>query len=121
MPATNPHTICLDSEWDQIARCSDSVIEGADALNNLAYVIYTSGSTGHPKGVMVEHRSIANYVRAIADLVELKAADRVLQFASLSFDTAAEEIFPCLATGATLVLRTLQHGRLCLGVPRSLS
>ena len=36
----------------------------------------------------------------------MKAHDRVLQFASLSFDTAAEEIFPCLATGATLVLRT---------------
>ena len=106
LPATNPHTICLDSEWDQIARCSDSVIEDADALDNLAYVIYTSGSTGHPKGVMVEHGSIANYVRAIADLVELKATDRVLQFASLSFDTAAEEIFPCLAKGATLVLRT---------------
>ena len=106
LPATNPHTICLDSEWDQIARSSDSVIEGTDALDNLAYVIYTSGSTGHPKGVMVEHRSIANYVRAIADLVEVQVSDRVLQFASLSFDTAAEEIFPCLARGATLVLRT---------------
>ena len=69
LPATNPHTICLDSEWDQIARCSDSVIEGADALDNLAYVIYTSGSTGHPKGVMIEHRSIANYVRAITELI----------------------------------------------------
>ncbi|MBI4000399.1 MAG: amino acid adenylation domain-containing protein, partial [Nitrospira defluvii] len=106
LPATNPHTICLDSEWDQIARCPDSAIEGTDDLDNLAYVIYTSGSTGHPKGVMVEHGSIANYVRAIKDLVGLTAHDRVLQFASLSFDTAAEEIFSCLATGATLVLRT---------------
>ncbi|MGC3976297.1 MAG: AMP-binding protein [Nitrospira sp.] len=106
LPATNPHTICLDSEWDQIERFPDSPIKGTDALDNLAYVIYTSGSTGHPKGVMIEHRSIANYVQAITKIVGLTGQDRVLQFASLSFDTAAEEIFPCLAAGATLVLRT---------------
>lgn len=106
LPASNPHTICLDSEWAQIERFPDTPIEGTDAVDNLAYVIYTSGSTGHPKGVMIEHRSIANYVRAITKIIGLTAQDRVLQFASLSFDTAAEEIFPCLAAGATLVLRT---------------
>ncbi|MBS0172290.1 MAG: amino acid adenylation domain-containing protein [Nitrospira sp.] len=106
LPATNPHTVCLDSEWDQIARCPDGVIQGTDAIENVAYVIYTSGSTGHPKGVMVEHRSIANYVSGITGIIGLAPHDRVLQFASLSFDTAAEEIFPCLAMGATLVLRT---------------
>ncbi len=108
LPATNTHTICLDSEWDQIAGCPDSPIEGTDALHNLAYVMYTSGSTGHPKGVMIEHRSIANYVQAITELAGVTAEDRSLQFASLSFDTAAEEIFPCLAAGATLVLRTTE-------------
>ncbi len=106
LPATNPHTVCLDSEWDQIARLPDDSLQGTDALDNLAYVIYTSGSTGHPKGVMIEHRSIVNYVQGITGIVGLTAWDRVLQFASMSFDTAAEEIFPCLATGATLVLRT---------------
>ncbi|MBI3806335.1 MAG: AMP-binding protein, partial [Nitrospirae bacterium] len=106
LPATNPHTICLDSEWETIAQFSDRVVEGTEAPDNLAYVIYTSGSTGHPKGVMIEHRSIANYVHAITDIVELTTRDRVLQFASLSFDTAAEEIFPCLTTGGMLVLRT---------------
>ncbi len=106
LPATMAHTICLDAEWDQIVRCGDSVLEGTDAGRNLAYVIYTSGSTGEPKGVMIEHRSIANYVLAITQLAGVTSADRVLQFASLSFDTAAEEIFPCLAAGATLVLRT---------------
>ena len=69
-------------------------------------MIYTSGSTGQPKGVMIEHRSIANYVRAITEIAGVHSRDRVLQFASMSFDTAAEEIFPCLTTGATLVLRT---------------
>lgn len=71
----------------------------------LAYVVYTSGSTGRPKGVMVEHRGLVNYVVAAARSFELKPDDRVLQFASLAFDTAAEEIFPCLMRGATLVLR----------------
>ncbi len=71
----------------------------------LAYVVYTSGSSGRPKGVMIEHRALVNYVVAAADRFALTPSDRVLQFASLGFDTAAEEIFPCLARGGTLLLR----------------
>ncbi len=70
-----------------------------------AYVIYTSGSTGLPKGVVVPHRAIASFVRAARETYGLCPGDRVLQFASLSFDTSAEEIWPALASGATLVLR----------------
>ena len=74
--------------------------------DDLAYVIYTSGSTGTPKGVEIAHRSLVNFACASAESFSLQPADRVLQFASLSFDTAVEEIFPCLITGATLVLRS---------------
>src|SRR6185436_17755582 len=70
-----------------------------------AYVIYTSGSTGLPKGVVVPHRAIASFVRAARETYGLTLGDRVLQFASISFDTSAEEIWPTLASGATLVLR----------------
>jgi thioesterase domain-containing protein/acyl carrier protein len=56
--------------------------------------------------VEIEHRSLANYIQYAADLFVLRAGDRVLQFASLSFDVSAEEIFATLARGATLVLRT---------------
>jgi amino acid adenylation domain-containing protein len=70
-----------------------------------AYVMYTSGSTGTPKGVVVSHRSLANYVRFAAEDFAMSAGDRVLQFASLSFDTSAQEIYTALITGATLVLR----------------
>ncbi|MFN2587592.1 MAG: amino acid adenylation domain-containing protein, partial [Actinomycetota bacterium] len=72
---------------------------------DLAYVIYTSGSTGRPKGVMVDHASLARFVDSIARELELTSADRVLQFASPSFDTAVEEIWPALACGGTVVLR----------------
>jgi len=70
-----------------------------------AYLIYTSGSTGRPKGVVVPHRAIASFVRAARATYDLAPGDRVLQFASISFDTSAEEIWPALASGATLVLR----------------
>ena len=73
---------------------------------NLAYVIYTSGSTGIPKGVLIEHRSLVNFTCAAINQYQIRPHDRVLQFASLSFDGAAEEIYPCLSQGGTLVLCT---------------
>ncbi|MEV7969497.1 amino acid adenylation domain-containing protein [Sphaerisporangium sp. NPDC088356] len=69
-----------------------------------AYVIYTSGSTGAPKGVVVEHAGLAERVRWMAADYGLGPGDRVVQFASLSFDTHAEEIYPALAAGATVVM-----------------
>ncbi|WP_020557519.1 non-ribosomal peptide synthetase [Embleya scabrispora] len=69
-----------------------------------AYLIYTSGSTGTPKGVLVPHGALAARVRWMRAGYEIHAEDRVLQSASLSFDTHAEELYPCLAAGATLVL-----------------
>ncbi|PHM65752.1 Amino acid adenylation [Xenorhabdus stockiae] len=73
--------------------------------HHLAYIIYTSGSTGQPKGVMIEHRQVVNFVHVQRETNELTPADRVLQFTSVSFDTTVSDIFATLATGATLVLR----------------
>ncbi|QRO02855.1 amino acid adenylation domain-containing protein [Archangium violaceum] len=72
----------------------------------LAYIIFTSGSTGEPKGVMVEHRSVVNHNLAIAARFGLRPGDRMLQFAPLSFDAAAEDLYPPLAVGATVVMRS---------------
>ena len=70
-----------------------------------AYVIYTSGSTGEPRGVVVPHRSVVNHALDAARRFGLGAGDRVLQFASLSFDIAVEEIFPAWSAGASVVFR----------------
>ena len=72
---------------------------------NLAYVIYTSGSTGKPKGVLVRHGPLVNYNLAMLKRYSLSSSDRVLQFASFSFDVAFEELFPSLLSGACVVLR----------------
>lgn len=73
--------------------------------DDLAYVIYTSGSTGRPKGVMIPHRALTNFVAAAREVYGIRHDDRVLQFSSIAFDIAVEEIFPALVSGATLVLR----------------
>jgi amino acid adenylation domain-containing protein len=84
--------------------------EPATTPRNLAYVIYTSGSTGMPKGVMVEHRGVVNMLTAQAAMCELTPRDRVLQFASLAFDSSVAEIFPAWSAGAAVVLRPADGG-----------
>ncbi|MFO0142601.1 MAG: amino acid adenylation domain-containing protein, partial [Aphanizomenon sp.] len=108
IPNTGLQVICLDTNWELISTQSDKNPQTQVKANNLAYVIYTSGSTGKPKGVMIEHRSLANFAQTVKDKYEISNRDRVLQAASISFDAAAEEIYPCLVSGATLVLRTAE-------------
>ncbi len=71
---------------------------------HLAYLIYTSGSTGQPKGVMVEHGALASHTLTMQQHYALSAQDRVLQFASMSFDVALEQILPALISGAQVVI-----------------
>ena len=86
---------------------ADGVRPGADAparVADPAYVVVTSGSTGTPKPVLVGRRALAARVAWMIEAYRLTAADRVVQFADLGFDTHAEEIWPALAAGAALVL-----------------
>ncbi|MGH7826959.1 MAG: non-ribosomal peptide synthetase, partial [Candidatus Binatia bacterium] len=98
-------TISLDTDWEVVAAESTENPSGRVKPGNSACVIYTSGSTGKPKGVEVTHGGLVNYVVHAADVCGLAPGDRVLQFSSISFDTAAEEIFCSLTSGATLVMR----------------
>jgi amino acid adenylation domain-containing protein/FkbM family methyltransferase len=72
--------------------------------DQLAYVIYTSGSTGHPKPVAVPHRGLLNHAVAVVRRFQLGPEDRVLQFATPSFDVWLEELLPTLLCGGTVVI-----------------
>ena len=74
------------------------------APDTLAYVIYTSGTTGRPKGVMIEHRSIANLVASDRAEFALGPNDRVIQGSSAAYDSSLEEIWLAFAAGATLLV-----------------
>ncbi len=71
---------------------------------NIAYAIYTSGSTGRPKAVAVSHASLACVSQQLTRAYRISARDRVLQLASLGFDTSVEQILVTLLSGATLML-----------------
>jgi len=71
-----------------------------------AYLIYTSGSTGKPRGVVLGHAGLSNYVVFTSRYHKLTQRDRVLQFCSLSFDIAVEEMFMTWPAGGTVVFRS---------------
>ncbi|MFD3419449.1 non-ribosomal peptide synthetase [Streptomyces decoyicus] len=73
-------------------------------LDDPAYVIYTSGSTGTPKGVVVTHRGLAGFAAAEADHYQVRPEDRVLAFATPSFDASVLELCMALPAGARLVV-----------------
>jgi amino acid adenylation domain-containing protein len=96
--------LCLDGDATALSPESTEPPESCVTPGNLAYVIYTSGSTGRPKGVQIEHRSLVSYIAAVCDELTLGPADRMLQFSTLSFDSAVDEIFTSLVRGAQLIL-----------------
>jgi amino acid adenylation domain-containing protein len=75
------------------------------AENDLAYVIYTSGTTGNPKGVMIEHASLTNYIMSGSQeyLIEGETVDFGL-YTSLSFDLTVTSLFLPLINGGTLTV-----------------
>lgn len=95
----------VDADRDAIAARPSTDPTPAAGPDDLAYVIYTSGSTGTPKGVQVRHRNVVCRTWEMRQRYALTADDKVLQFASISFDSSVEQIFPALTVGASLVVR----------------
>lgn len=100
---SNP-IICIDKDWATITQYSKENPTSCVKSDNLAYVIYTSGSTGKPKGVLLQHQGLSNLAKAQIEVFNIQPINRILQFASLSFDASIFEIVMALQTGATLYL-----------------
>lgn len=96
--------VVLSESQELLAHYPEEDLEESVGPTDLAYIIYTSGSTGRPKGVCVAHGEAAGHFQAMAGVYGIKAADCVLQMASLSFDVSLEQIFVALLRGATVHL-----------------
>ncbi|MBV8843933.1 MAG: amino acid adenylation domain-containing protein [Bryobacterales bacterium] len=96
--------LVLDVKAEAGAGEEDGDLQAAVTNADLVYVIYTSGSTGQPKGVMVPHRGVVNWLVWMRNTFEATPRDVVLKKAPLTFDVSAWELFLPLISGARLVL-----------------
>lgn len=66
------------------------------------YSIFTSGSTGVPKGVVVSHRGVIDYIDWAVDTFKIDSASVIGNQAPFYFDNSTLDIYLMYATGATL-------------------
>ncbi|WP_406529699.1 amino acid adenylation domain-containing protein [Streptomyces sp. I8-5] len=113
LPAHTP-TLLLDGHWPNRPHTASAGQVAQAGPDDVAYVIYTSGSTGRPKGVQITHGALRARMRETRRELGLTSEDRVLQFASIAFDSSVGQMFAPLVSGAALVLRddTWDPGRL---------
>ena len=71
---------------------------------NPLYVNFTSGSTGVPKGVVVSHRSVIEFISYFTEIFNIKSEDIIGNQAPFDFDVSVKDIYSGLMTGAKVQL-----------------
>ncbi|MBE7150057.1 amino acid adenylation domain-containing protein, partial [Bacillus mycoides] len=92
--------ICLDV--DTFTEESEENLSCISDSSHGAYIIYTSGSTGMPKGVVVEHRQVLNYMWAMANVYGLEEDIQYAMVQPLSVDSSVLVVYGALCLGGTL-------------------
>ncbi len=101
---TAAKVIALD-DWCAPAAESDETLTSRALAENPAYVIYTSGSTGQPKGVVVTHRGLTNYLNWCYEAYPASRGGLVPVHSSISFDlTVTSLLFPLTVGDAVMLL-----------------
>jgi len=110
LPAHGARVICLDTEWEIVA--SESADDPACEVSgdNLAYIIYTSGSTGQPKGVMIPHRGLANYLDWACETYRAAEGKGSPVHSSVGFDLTVTSLFTPLMVGEKVTLLSNDKG-----------
>ena len=97
---------CLlkDIMKEQIDERQLLAVRKACTADDLLYGIFTSGSTGVPKGIVVSHKSVINFITHFIHTFQFAETDVIGNQAPFDFDVSVKDIYTCLMTGATLVI-----------------
>ena len=102
--------MCLQATASEISKQPTLDLPCRALPQHLAYVIYTSGSTGAPKGVMITHEGLVNYLAWAASFYQVAAGCGSLVHSSLSFDLTVTSLFAPLLVGQRIVLLPEDYG-----------
>ena len=104
LPGRGARMVLLDGDRARVSR-EDAGNAALEILpENPAYVLYTSGSSGKPKGVVVPHRAVVNFLTSMRERPGIGSRDTLLAVTTLSFDIAGLELYLPLTVGASVVL-----------------
>lgn len=98
-PSAEDKMVCLDSDWPIIAREAVGNPGRGSVPSHLAYVMYTSGSTGQPKGAMILHSGLVNYLCWAIKAYAVERGGSVPVHTSVSFDLTVTSLYPALLVG----------------------
>ncbi|HEV7508318.1 MAG TPA: amino acid adenylation domain-containing protein [Thermoanaerobaculia bacterium] len=102
--------LCFDAEAASLDAESRLAPEIHVPLDSLAYVLYTSGSTGLPKGVMIPHRGLANYLGWCAGAYEAGRGGGAVVHSPIVFDLTVTSLLAPLLCGGRAVLLSESAG-----------
>lgn len=101
-PGCGPHA--ESAGLPQLNACSTAPPAYGNIDADIACILYTSGSTGDPKGVMISHANILNYINWAVDYLGITRNDVILSTAPFHFDMSTFDIYCALKTGARLAV-----------------
>ncbi|MCV3212505.1 amino acid adenylation domain-containing protein, partial [Plectonema radiosum NIES-515] len=119
LPEHQAQTICLDTDWQTFVHQSSNNPVSFVTSQNLSYIIYTSGSTGSPKGTMITHSGLVNYLSWCTKNYHVVDGEGSVVNSSISFDATITSLFSPLLVGRKVLLLSEQEEMTSLQVALS--